>query len=128
MTIMHELYREHLLDHYRHPRNAAPLTHPDAVAEEHNPLCGDRVRAEAKFSHGRVVAVTLETRGCVIATAAGSLLSEWAIGKHPAEIAALDYAVMQKILGATVGAGRAKCLMLPLEALRHAVGNAKTKR
>ena len=36
-------YREYILEHYRHPRNYGKLEHPDAHAEDSNPLCGDQL-------------------------------------------------------------------------------------
>ncbi len=36
-------YREYILDHYRNPRNYGKLEHPDAHAEDTNPLCGDQL-------------------------------------------------------------------------------------
>ena len=38
------LYREAILDHYRHPRNYGRLESPDISNEQFNPLCGDQIR------------------------------------------------------------------------------------
>ena len=46
---MDSLYRENILDHYKHPRNFGPLTNPDVSHEENNPFCGDRIVMGVKF-------------------------------------------------------------------------------
>ena len=38
-----DYYREYILEHYRNPRNYGTLEHPDAHAEDSNPLCGDQL-------------------------------------------------------------------------------------
>ena len=38
-----DLYRDVILDHNKRPRNFGRLEHPDASADGHNPLCGDRL-------------------------------------------------------------------------------------
>jgi len=43
---MDDFYRENILDHYRHPRNAGTLESPTHSHEEDNPLCGDVIRME----------------------------------------------------------------------------------
>src|SRR3989338_4823775 len=70
------LYRELLLDHYWNPRNSGTLPHPDATAEEDNPLCGDRVRLDLAFSNGKISDVKFTGTGCAISQAATSMLTE----------------------------------------------------
>ena len=41
---MEALYRDQILDHYRHPRNYGPVDDLPLTAEADNPLCGDRIR------------------------------------------------------------------------------------
>lgn len=126
---MHELYREHLLEHYRRPRNAAPLANPDAVSDAYNPLCGDWVRVELKFGpRSRIAAVTFVARGCVIATASASLLSEAVKGKSAAQARRIDYNALCRLIGVTVSPGRSRCAMLSLVALRQALGKAVRRK
>ena len=40
---MDDLYRDYILDHYKHPRNFGELEPHDLEALEHNPLCGDEL-------------------------------------------------------------------------------------
>ena len=38
-----DMYREHILDHYKHPRNFGVLDPADVDHEANNPLCGDEI-------------------------------------------------------------------------------------
>src|SRR5664279_5171398 len=40
---MDDLYRDYILEHYRHPHNFGIIEAPDARYEGANPLCGDRI-------------------------------------------------------------------------------------
>ena len=119
---MHELYREHILDHYKHPRNRGHLGKPDAVAEESNPLCGDHIRIELKFGGRRERAnVACIADGCVMSTASASLLSEAIKGKTKGEMEKFNYETALGLIGIPVSPGRLNCVLLPLVALRKAL-------
>jgi nitrogen fixation NifU-like protein len=81
-----ELYRELILDHYRHPRHGAPIAQPDVVAEGYNPLCGDEVELRLAFDNGRVRDLSFHGRGCSISQASGSMLTDAVIGKPVEEV------------------------------------------
>jgi len=81
-----ELYRDLILDHYRNPRNRAPLTDGDVTAEGYNPLCGDEVAMELKFDGDRIAAIGLHGRGCSISQASGSMMTEAVKGRSVSEV------------------------------------------
>src|SRR5260221_14522424 len=74
-------YREYILDHYRNPRNYGKLEHPDAHAEDSNPLCGDQLAIDLQIAGDQVMAVRFQGRGGTISQAAASMLSERIEGK-----------------------------------------------
>ena len=86
---LQDLYRDVILDHNRQPRNFGHLEHPDAHAEGHNPLCGDKLSLDLKFNGDRLEDVRFEGSGCAISTASASLMTEAVKGKDRAAIAAL---------------------------------------
>ncbi len=81
-----ELYRELILDHYRHPRHDQPLADPDVVAEGYNPLCGDEIELRLRFEDGAVRDVSSRVHGCSISRASGSMLTEAVLGKPVEEV------------------------------------------
>lgn len=83
------LYREVVLEHYRNPRNRAPLERPSAESLVSNPVCGDQVRVEVELDSGRIAAVSARARGCSIAVAAASVMTELVGGLEPAAAIAL---------------------------------------
>lgn len=81
MSDLRELYQEILLDHYRRPRNTAPLAAASHRAEGHNPLCGDRVALSLEVEDGVVRGVAFDGAGCAISTASASMLTELVKGR-----------------------------------------------
>ena len=81
-----ELYREIILDHYRHPRHREPLARADVVAEGYNPLCGDEVELQIAFKDGTVGDLSVSGRGCSISQASGSMLTDAVIGRPLDEV------------------------------------------
>jgi nitrogen fixation NifU-like protein len=86
-----DLYRDVILDHCRNPRNRPRLEAPDIEARAVNPFCGDEIDLQIRLDErGRVARVGLQSAGCSINQASGSLLSEAIAGKTLAELEALS--------------------------------------
>ena len=92
---MDDLYREVILDHHRSPRCREPLAHADAEAAGRNPSCGDEVTLQLAFDEDRISGVSVQTAGCAIATASGSILGELLPGRTQAEAGRLAEAFRQ---------------------------------
>ena len=69
-------YSDLLKDHLNNPRNAGELADADAVAEETNPVCGDRVRLSLRVIDNRIVGARFLAYGCPPTLACGSALAE----------------------------------------------------
>jgi nitrogen fixation NifU-like protein len=117
---MSDMYTERLLDHYRQPRNKGHLQSPDLLAEEYNPLCGDRVTIEARVEEGRVVDARFDGRGCALCLGAASILTETIQGHALDELKALDQDRFLAELQSAIRPARIKCALLPWMAFRHA--------
>jgi nitrogen fixation NifU-like protein len=76
-----DLYRELILDHYRHPRHKGSLDEASARAEGYNPLCGDEIAVDVEVEDGVIKAVAFRGRGCSISQASGSMMTESVIGR-----------------------------------------------
>ena len=76
-----DLYREVILDHYRHPRCHSPVSNPDIQELGYNPLCGDEVTVQIRCrrncgGQSSIDQVGIFGRGCSICTASGSILGD----------------------------------------------------
>lgn len=81
MAGLDALYREVVMDHHRNPRGARRLDQPDVHAEGVNPSCGDEVCLELDIAEGHIREACVQTRGCAVSTASGSMLAELIRGR-----------------------------------------------
>jgi nitrogen fixation NifU-like protein len=117
------LYGGVILERFRHPRHFGELPGADAVYEDVNPLCGDRVRIELRLGPGREIeAVRFQGDACAIATASTDLLAEMVEGRPASDALRLERDVLLAALGAPIRASRLGCVSLPLAVLRGALG------
>ena len=84
-----ELYRDVVLEHNRAPRNFGALPAHTHAADGANPMCGDRLRVEARVENGRIVELRFAGESCAITTAAASMLSELVADADAPALAAL---------------------------------------
>lgn len=69
-------YSNTFKDHLAHPRNAGDLADANAVAEQTNPVCGDRIRMSLRVSGGRIQAAEFLAYGCPPTIVCGSAITE----------------------------------------------------
>ena len=123
---MDELFRDHILDHYRHPRCHGTIENPDASVEDANPLCGDKLRMDFRFKDGRVDQVRFTGSGCSISQASASLLCEAIEGRTLDEVKAITRQDVLDLLGVDdLGPVRSKCAMLALKTVKAAAYGLK---
>src|SRR5678815_4946171 len=78
-------YSAKFKDHLAHPRNAGELSDANAVADETNPICGDRLRLSVLVKDDRIEAVRYLAYGCPPTLVCGSVLTELISGKTTEE-------------------------------------------
>jgi len=121
------LYTERILEHAKHPRKFGRIVEPDLAYEEVNPLCGDRIRVELRLTpHSRVREVRFSGEMCAIAKASASILFESLEGMVPATITAISDDQVLENLGGPISSTRVGCALLPLVALRGAIGRGES--
>ena len=86
---LQDLYREVILDHNKRPRNFGRLDPHDALANGHNPLCGDRLTVTLNLDGDRIDDVKFEGNGCAISVASASMMTEAIKGKDCAQVGTL---------------------------------------
>ena len=120
---MDDMYREVILEHYKHPHNAGTLEEPDVSHEDSNPLCGDKIRIDLKIDGGVITDVRFQGRGCAISQASVSLLTDEILGKSLDEVRALTKDDMLDLIGIPLDKNpvRIKCALLGLKTLKAGV-------
>ena len=115
---MDDLYREHILDHYKNPRNHGTSRMPTSPPKGVNPLCGDQLAIDLKIVDGKIADIKFHGRGCSISQAATSMLTELAEGLDVDDAAALTKDDLLAELGIPLSPVRLKCALLGLGTLR----------
>jgi nitrogen fixation protein NifU and related proteins len=118
---MDALYRDYILEHYKHPRNFGELEPHDLEFHDYNPLCGDEMGIHIRVEDGRIADLRFHGQGCAISQASASIASEELIGMPLEEVGELSASWMIDLLGIQISPTRRKCALLNLKVLRGAV-------
>ena len=133
------IYKDVLLDHYRHPRNRGDLADAHVVQRGSNPRCGDDLEVGVNFNGDVLQKVTFRGRGCSVCLASASMMTEAVSGKRVEDAEQLytqmqawfDPAVdgnknapaesLQALEAVREHPARRKCVLLSWEALHGAI-------
>lgn len=113
-----ELYKQHILDHFKRPRNFGMAREHATCARGSNPSCGDELTVCIETDENIVKNATFQGQGCAISIAAASMLTEKLSGMPLGEAQALQEEAMYTLLGVTISSGREKCALLAFRALQ----------
>ncbi|MGA2239376.1 MAG: iron-sulfur cluster assembly scaffold protein [Candidatus Bathyarchaeia archaeon] len=116
-----DIYKETILDHYRHPRNYGDLPNANAHAKDANNLCGDVIEMQGRVNAGIIEDVRFRGEGCAISMATASMLTEFSKRKRVSEVKKLGKDDLIRLLGADPGPARIECALLALSVLKAAV-------
>jgi len=118
---MDDFYKEHILEHYRHPRHFGHLETATCAFEDRNPLCGDELRVELLVDETGIVRdIRFSGKGCAISQAAMSMLSDIVLQRSVEEIARLPKESVLDELGIGISPARMKCALLGLKVVKSA--------
>jgi nitrogen fixation protein NifU and related proteins len=130
------MYQDALLAHHRAPHNRREMPGATSRASHRNPVCGDEITVMVAVHDGVVTDATFGGRGCSIATASASMMTDVVRSMPVKEAVALSEHVEQMLGGSAVDlppaltplravapfAGRHGCARMPWQALREALG------
>ena len=120
------LYSDVIRDRWRRPRHRGELPGANAVAEDVNPLCGDRVRMMlAVAPEGRITEARFVGDSCAICTASADVVADLIAGRSRGEAAALDVGEVLAVLQAEIRPTRMRCVTLPVSVLGQALNGSK---
>ena len=147
MTVpLDSMYREIIIDHYKHPQHHGLPADYDAEVHHVNPTCGDEVTLRVRIADGSIEELGWVGEGCSISQASTSVMSDLVVGQRvdaalelqdkflrlmqtqgQAEISdddaeALDDAVAFE--GVSKYPARIKCALLGWMAMKSAVADA----
>ena len=79
--MLESIYKELILDHYRKPRNKAPMEEPSVAVSMRNPLCGDEIELMLAIEDDRIADARFGGQGCSISQASVSMMTETLKGR-----------------------------------------------
>ncbi len=80
MSVLENLYKELILEHYKHPRNKGKLE--NAIQHEGiNPSCGDEVTLFLEVEENHIKDIKFLGEGCAISQASASMMTQAIKGK-----------------------------------------------
>ena len=131
------LYQDLVVEHGRSPRNEGALAGATHEATAKNPLCGDRVTVRVRVEAGTVREARFEARGCMIARASASMMTEAITGRGVDDARELvrtldalvtgdpppaDVGTLEPLRGVREFPARRGCVTLAWHALAQALG------
>ena len=123
-----DAYGSVIRDRFRHPRFRGSVAEPDAVYEDVNPLCGDRIRIECRLADGRITDARYTGDSCAIAAASADMLLELLVGQSVERARGVEMAEVLERLQADIRPSRMKCVALPLAVLQGALDGKEVAR
>jgi nitrogen fixation NifU-like protein len=111
------MYREIILDHYKHPQHRGLPEAFDAEVHHVNPTCGDEVTLRLRIADGTIADLGWEGDGCSISQASTSVMSELVVGRPVSDALVLQ----QKFLNLMQSRGEAELSEADEDELNDAV-------
>lgn len=118
-----ELYKQNILDRYKHPKYKKVPDSYDMREGGVNASCGDSLLVFLKFDEdGKISEAGFDGEGCAISQAAADMLMEKIIGTRMEDFASISQKDVYEMLGIDIGPSREKCALFAVNTLRRWVG------
>jgi nitrogen fixation protein NifU and related proteins len=116
-----ELYKQNILDHYKHPHHKGVLNPCNASAHAANKSCGDDLIFYLNVKEEKIAEVAFDGDGCAISVAGASMLSDTLSGMSLDDVRKLEESDILELFGVPIGPARSKCALLAYSALQEAL-------
>ncbi|HEX5874736.1 MAG TPA: iron-sulfur cluster assembly scaffold protein [Pyrinomonadaceae bacterium] len=120
-------YSSTFKDHLSNPRNAGELPDANAIADEKNPVCGDRIRLSLIIADDRIQKAGYLAYGCPPTLVCGSMLTEMIVGKTISEAQQLTRADLLNAIGG-LPSRKHHAAALAIETLNSALQDYRMKQ
>ena len=117
-------YSNRFKDHLAHPRNGGELPDANAVADQNNPVCGDRLRLSLILTDDRIETARYLAYGCPPTLVCGSVLTELITGKSVSEARQITKSDLVAAVGG-LPSRKHHAAALAIETLNTALDNAE---
>ena len=104
-------------DHLTQPRNVGDLPNASVVAEEINPVCGDRLRLALIIQNNQIETARYLAYGCPPTLVTGSVLTEMIIGRTVSDAKTITSRQLIEAVGG-LPSRKHHAALLAVEALR----------
>ena len=118
----HLSYSATFKEHLSNPRNVGELTDATVIAEEVNPVCGDRLRLSLLIRDDRIESAKYLAYGCPPTLVSGSILTEMVIGQSVEKALTFERSELIERLGG-LPSRKHHAAALAIETLRRALAN-----
>lgn len=116
-----DIYQEHIMDHYQHPRNKTLQKKPTYQKTQLNPLCGDELTIQITNKNGKMEDISFQGHGCAISQASASILTEFLKKKPLGDLEKITEKDMLNLLHIPISHTRTKCALLALKTAKAAL-------
>ena len=116
-----DIYKEHILDLYKHPHNFGEIPNATHKAEAYNALCGDQIEVSILSENNKIKDIKFQGYGCAISIAAASLLTDEIKGMPIEKVKKLTKDDVISMLKIPISVQRLKCALHSLDAIKKAI-------
>ncbi|MBT4150351.1 SUF system NifU family Fe-S cluster assembly protein [Candidatus Woesearchaeota archaeon] len=117
---MQEIYKENIIDHYKHPHNKGKIDH-NKTHRELNTSCGDELTIYLNVKNNIIEDISFEGHGCAISQASVSMLTDKLKGMTIEETLKLTQHDILELLGIPISYVRMKCALLSIKTVQGAL-------
>ena len=114
------MYSTAFKDHLTNPRNVGELENANALAEETNPICGDRLQLYLQIRNETIEAAKFLAYGCPPTLVCGSALTEMLLGCSIEEARLISRKDLVEMVGGLPGR-KQHAAALAIETLKSAL-------